>query len=69
MSFASFDRRLRKLEDVIGSDDPRRFLHRPVCEWPDEVIKRVLQMSDAEVKALEDEMPPAHIDARSRLSA
>ena len=28
MSFASFDRRLRRIESTVGSDDPGRFLHR-----------------------------------------
>ena len=55
MSNASLDRRLRKLEAVTPSDDPRRFLHRPAREWPTAVIERVLAMSEAERAALLDE--------------
>ena len=55
MSNASLDRRLRKLEAVTPSDDPRRFLHRPAREWPNAVLDRVLAMTDAERAALLDE--------------
>ena len=55
MSNASLDRRLRKLEAVTPSDDPRRFLHRPAREWPTAVIDRVLAMTEAEWAALLDE--------------
>ncbi|SUS06238.1 hypothetical protein DF3PB_2580002 [uncultured Defluviicoccus sp.] len=62
MSFTSLDRRLRKLEAVVGSDDPRRYIHRPICEWPDEVIYAVLAMNETDMQALFDEMPPSRID-------
>ena len=55
MSFASFDRRLRRIESTVGSDDPRRFLHLPLREWPTVVLDRVLAMTDAERAALLDE--------------
>jgi hypothetical protein len=65
VSFASLVRRLRKLEAVVGCDDPRCFLHRPIGEWPDEVIHRVLLMNETEMEAFLDEMPPPRIDELS----
>lgn len=52
MSFASFDRRLRKLETVVGSDDPRRYLHLPLREWPDEAMMRALEMGEEKLAEL-----------------
>jgi hypothetical protein len=40
-SKASLDRRLRKLETVAPTDDPRRYLGRPIDEWPDAALERV----------------------------
>ena len=55
MSNASLDRRLRKLEAVTPSDDPRRFLHLPWRKFPTVVLDRVLAITDAERAALLDE--------------
>jgi hypothetical protein len=52
MSKAALDRRLRKLETVVPTDDPRRYLGRPLVEWPDAALERVSQMSDKEYAEL-----------------
>jgi hypothetical protein len=55
MSSATLDRRIRKLEGVFGSDDPRHYLGRPLVEWPDAALERALSMSDEErAELLED---------------
>jgi hypothetical protein len=52
MSNAALDRRLRKLETVVPTDDPRRYLGRPLDEWPDAALERVANMSVAEYAEL-----------------
>jgi hypothetical protein len=47
-SNAALDRRIRKLEMVVPTDDPRRYLGRPLVEWPDAALERVAGMSDKE---------------------
>jgi hypothetical protein len=47
MSQTALDRRLRRLETVVPSDDPRRY-RRSIDEWPDAALERVASMSDAE---------------------
>ena len=52
MSFASFDRRLRRIESTVGSDDPRRYFGQPVCEWPDAAIERAIEMGEERLAKL-----------------
>jgi hypothetical protein len=49
MSGPAFDRRLRKLETVIGSDDIRYYLHRPLVEWPDHILQLAIDMGEEEL--------------------
>lgn len=48
MSSATLERRMRKLEGALGNDDPRRYLGRPLKEWPDAALQRALDMTDEE---------------------
>jgi hypothetical protein len=52
MSSAALHRRLRKLEAVLPTDDPRRYLGRSIEEWPDAALERVASMSDKEYAEL-----------------
>jgi hypothetical protein len=48
MSSAALDRRLRKLETVVPTDDPRRYLGHHWDAWPDAALEHLAGMSDAE---------------------
>jgi hypothetical protein len=48
MSSATLDRRIHRLESTLGSGDPRRYLGRPIDEWPDAALERVASMTDEE---------------------
>jgi hypothetical protein len=63
MSKAALNRRLRKLETIVPTDDPRRYVGRPLDEWPDAALERVAGMSDKECADLLENYP-----YRSRLS-
>jgi hypothetical protein len=49
MSSPALDRRLRKLETAIGSDDIRHYLHRPLVEWPDHILQVAIDMGEKEL--------------------
>jgi hypothetical protein len=52
MRNTALDRRLRKLETVVPTDDPRCYLGRSIDEWPDAALERVASMSDQEYAVL-----------------
>lgn len=52
MSNAALERRLRKLETVLPTDDPRRYLNKPADERPDRALERLAAMTDAEYAEL-----------------
>ena len=46
MSKATLDRRLRKLETVVPTDDSRRYLGQHWDPWPDAALERLANMRE-----------------------
>ena len=57
MSSATLDRRIHKLESTLGSDDPRRYLGRPLREWPDAALERAIEMGEEGLAELTGDLP------------
>ena len=57
MSSPALDRRLRKIETTIGSEDIRRYLHRPLVEWPDHILQLAIDMGEEELAKLTTGLP------------
>jgi hypothetical protein len=53
MTTTALDRRLRKLETAIGSDDIRHYLHRPLVEWPDHNLQLGIELGEEELAKLD----------------
>ena len=52
MNSATLDRRMRKLEAAVGSEDIRHYVHRPLVEWPDHILQLAIDMGEKELAKL-----------------
>ena len=57
MSSATLDRRIHRLESTFGSDDPRRYLGRPLREWSDAALERAIELGEEELARLTADLP------------
>ena len=57
MSSTTLDRRIRCLESTLGSEDIRRYLNRPLVEWPDNILQLAIDMGEEELAKLTTGLP------------